>query len=354
MTAHIIRYTMSHFVVYLQVLFLAAPIVLSSMPFVSAAELTTRSISISTAQIGAAAQHSFTFTVPSTAVIGSISFEYCTNSPLEYVPCVAPAGLDYSSAALTSQTGNTGFSISVPDSTASKVVLTRGPAAGAVGVSTYAFNNIINPTTSNETSFVRIATYGSTDGTGAINDQGAVAMSTSEAFEVTAYVPPFLTFCIGVFVTLNCNSVTGDRIDVGELQDNLTTTASMQFSGATNDVTGFTTYITGNTMTSGNNIIDALAANGPSVTGTSQFGLNVRANTAPTAGLDPIGPGSTTATAGYNTPNSYRFVNGEAITISPIPTDFKIFTATYIVNVAPSQPAGIYATTMTYTAVASF
>lgn len=354
MTTHIIRYTMSHLVVCLQVLVLAAPIVLSSMPFVSAAELTTRSISISTAQIGAPAQHTFTFTVPSSAVLGSISFEYCTNSPLEYIACVAPAGLDYTSAALSGQTGNTGFTINAPDTTANRVVLTRGPAAGTIGASNYTFSNIINPSTVNETSYIRIATFPTADATGPANDLGAVAMSTAQLFEVQAFVPPFLTFCIGVFVTLNCNSVTGDRIDVGELQDNLTTTASMQFSGATNDVTGFTTYITGNTMTSGNNIIDALASNGPSVTGTSQFGLNVRANTAPTAGLDPIGPGTTTATGGYNTPNSYRFVNGEAITSSPIPTDFKIFTATYIVNVSPSQPAGIYATTMTYTAVASF
>lgn len=354
MIAHKFRHTTSHLIIYMQVLLLATPIVLGTMPFVSAAELTTRSIAISTSQAGAPAQHTFSFTIPTTSTIGSIAFEYCTNSPLEYVPCVAPAGLDYTSATLQSEAGNTGFSISAPDTTANRVVITRAPSAGTAGISTYVFDSIINPSTSGETSYVRIATYPTTDGTGSFSDRGTVAMSTAEIFEVSAYVPPFLTFCVGVYVTLNCNSVTGNRVDVGEFQTNLTSTATMQFSGATNDPTGFTTYLTGFTMTSGNNVISALGSNSGSLPGTSQFGLNVRSNTIPTAGLDPIGVGTSVATAGYDTPNSFRFVNGEAITSSPISTDFRIFTVTYIVNIGPGQAPGIYATTMTYTAVASF
>jgi len=354
MITHKLQHSLSHLTIYLQVLLLALPIALGTMPFVHAAELTTRSIAISTSRPGQPAQHRFTFTVPTTATIGSIAFEYCTNSPLEYIPCVAPVGLDYASAALTLQSGNTGFSISVPDTTANRVVITRLPSAGSTGISSYTFTNIINPTTPAETTFVRIATFSTTDGTGPFNDRGTVAMATADAFQVEAFVPPFLTFCAGVFVTLNCNSVTGSRVNMGELQTTLAATASTQFSGATNDPTGFTTYITGYTMTSGNNVITGLSTNSPSTPGTSQFGLNVRANTSPTAGLDPIGAGSSAAEPGYDTPNSFRFVNGEAVTSTSLPTDFKIFTATYIVNVPPSQPPGFYATTMTYTAVAAF
>lgn len=354
MITHKLQHSLSHLTVYMQVLLLALPIALGTMPFVNAAELTTRSISISTSRPGQPAAHRFTFTVPTTATIGSIAFEYCTNSPLEYMPCVAPVGLDYSSATLTAQSGNTGFTISAPDTTANRVVISRPPSAGSTGVSNYTFSNIINPTTPAETSFVRIATFSTTDGTGSFNDRGTVAMATEDAFQVEAFVPPFLTFCAGVFVTLNCNSVTGSRVNVGELQTSLAATASTQFSGATNDPTGFTTYITGFTMTSGNNVIAALSSNGPSIPGTPQFGLNVRANTTPTAGLDPIGAGTTAAQPGYDTPNSFRFVSGEAITSSTLPTDFKIFTATYIINVSSGQPPGYYATTMTYTAVAAF
>lgn len=341
-------------VLYLQVLVLAVALVLSVTLPATAAELTTRSVRISSAEPGAAVQHLYTFTVPSAANIGSISFEYCTNSPLDYVACVAPAGLNLVSTVIGTQTGNTGFSVSAPDTTANKLVITRASSAGTIGATTYNFTNIINPTTPGQTSFVRIATFASTDGSGVANDKGSVAFATADLFEVSAYVPPFLTFCVGVFVTVNCNSVTGSRVDVGELQTTLTATASMQFSGATNDPTGFTTYMNGYTMTSGNNIITALASNGASIAGVSQFGVNLRANTAPAGGLDPVGSGTSTATAGYNTPNSYRFVNGEAVTSSPTSTDFRLFTATYIVNVSGSQPPGVYATTMTFTAVAAF
>lgn len=339
---------------FLQIVALMVPVLVGQLPQVAAQELTTRRIQLSTAVPGAATQHAFSFTVPSTNPIGSMAFEYCTNSPLPYIACVPPAGLDLNAIVLSSQTGNTGFTISVPDSTANKIVLTRAVVAGVSGVSTYDFNNIINPTTAGQTTFIRIATFPTTDGSGAYTDNGSVAFATANPFQVDAYVPPFLTFCVGVFVTINCNSVTGSRVDVGELQADLTAVANMQFSGATNDGTGYTTYLNGYTMTSGNNVITALAANGASIAGTSQFGMNVRANTSPTAGLDPVGAGSSVANPAYNTPNSFRFVNGEPITSSPTSTDFKLFTATYIVNVSASQPPGVYATTMTFTAVASF
>jgi hypothetical protein len=255
---------------------------------------------------------------------------------------------------LAGQTGNVGFTISAPDSTANKIVLTRAAVAGNAVASSYTFNGILNPTTINETTYVRIATYISTDATGAPNDAGSVAFAVTQNFKVDAYVPPFLIFCAAVTVTLNCNNATGVLIDIGELQKNLTTTATMQFSGGTNDPTGFTTYLNGETMTSGNNIINALASGGTSVPGTSQFGLNLRANSNPSVGIDPFGPGSSVATPGYDTPNLFRFVSGEAITSSSTSTDFKIFTASFIVNVPPDQNPGVYATTMTFTAVASF
>lgn len=338
----------------LAVVLLAVPLLLVIFIRADAAELKTRSVKLSTSTVGAPAQHKFSFTVPSTVVIGSIAFEYCTNSPLSNMPCIAPTGLDLSSKVLSDQTGNPGFTISAPDSTANKIVLTRVPAAGTAVPSTYTFDNIINPTTVNETSYVRIGTFVSIDGTGAPTDEGAVAFAVTQNFQVNAYVPPFLIFCAGVSVTLNCNSVTGALIDIGELQKTLTTTATMQFSGGTNDPTGYTTYLSGFTMTSGNNIITPLSSSDTSIVGTSQFGLNLRANSSPTVGIDPFGPGMSVPTAGYGTPNVYRFVSGEALTNSPLSTDFKVFTASFIVNVPPDQTPGVYATTMTYTAIASF
>lgn len=269
-------------------------------------------------------------------------------------PCTAPLGLDASNAGMGGQTTNTGFSYAPAYSTANVIVISRPVAAGVAGPSSYQFGSIINPTTSGETVFVRIATFATPDATGPATDRGSVAFATQDIFQVDAYVPPFLTFCTGVFVTLNCNSVTGSHVDIGELGDDRTATGLMQFSGATNDPTGYTTYLNGFTMTSGNNIINPLTINAGSVTGSSQFGLNLRANSSPSFGLEPVGLGATTPAPGYGTPNSYRFVNGEAVTTSSIPTDFKIFTAAFIVNVPDDQPPGVYVTTMTYTAIAAF
>lgn len=349
-THHIV----SKLALHAQVLILAVPILVGGIPKVGAAQLDNRSVQVSTAQLGAQAAHIFTFDVATTAPLGSISFTYCTNSPRFTDPCIAPVGLDLSGVTLAIQTNNIGFSYVPAYSTAEMVVVSRPVSIGTSGNSSYSFENVINPTTPAQTTYVRLATFATPDATGPITDYGAVTFATQDVFSVNAFVPPYLTFCTGVFVTLNCNSVTGNYVDIGEFGSNRTATGLMQFSGATNDPGGYTTYLNGITMTSGNNIIQPLSNNAASNTGSSQFGLNLRANSNPSFGLEPAGVGSSAPTAGYGTPNSYRFVNGEAITTTTLPTDFKIFTAAYIVNVPDSQPPGVYVTTITYTAIASF
>src|SRR5487761_1538389 len=76
-----------------------------------ALELADRSVSISTATPSAIANHIFTMDINSGASIGSITFEYCSNSPIVLDPCTAPSGLSLSGAVLSNQTNNTGFSI---------------------------------------------------------------------------------------------------------------------------------------------------------------------------------------------------------------------------------------------------
>lgn len=339
---------------YMQGAVLLLPLLVGTIPEVGAAQLENRNIRISTARLGADAAHVFSFDVASASPIASISFIYCANSPMFSDPCDPPVGLNLSSVVLSGQTLNTGFAYVPAYSSPNSLVLSRPISAGIQGPSSYSFDDILNPTTPAQTVFVRLATYATVDATGPAIDRGSVAFASQDVFQVDAYVPPYLTFCAGVFVTLNCNSVTGNYIDIGELGTNRTATGLMQFSGATNDPGGYVTYLNGLTMTSGNNIITPLGINAGSNTGVSQFGLNLRANSNPGFGLEPTGMGSSSPTPGYGTPNSYRFVNGEAITNTNLPTDFKIFTAAYIVNVSNSQPPGVYVTTMTYTAIASF
>ncbi len=333
-------------------LIVASPLLLING--VGSATLSPRAVIISSAIPSTTTTHTIAFTVPSTDPVGSMSFEYCTNSPLAGTACTVPVGLDLLTASLGTQSGNTGFSIDGGNSSANRLVLTRPVAPMSAVASIYSLDNVVNPSTTNQTVFVRMATHVSTDGTGTSIDRGSAAFAIVPDFAVDAFVPPYLTFCAGASVAINCSTVTGDRVDFGELEPDLTAITSTQFSGATNDTAGFVTYLNGTTMTSGSNVINALSSNQPSNPGTNQFGLNLRANTNPSAGVEPDGSGSSTATVNYNIPDSFRFVDGEALTSSAIPTDFRRFTATYIVNVINGQPAGVYSTTLTFTAIAAF
>ncbi|HET9411537.1 MAG TPA: hypothetical protein VFO38_01675, partial [Candidatus Saccharimonadales bacterium] len=93
-----------------------------------AAELTNRTITVGTSVPSAVTTHRFNFDLASGAIVGSIELEYCENSPLIEVPCIPPPGLNLTGATLGAQNGETGFSIH-PNSTATKIILTRTPAA---------------------------------------------------------------------------------------------------------------------------------------------------------------------------------------------------------------------------------
>lgn len=323
-------------------------------PRSQALHLQNHSVKVSTALVNATASHNFQFTYPSTSVVGSVVFQYCDGGALLSMPCNAPAGLDVSGASLAAQSGNTGFSIDTGNSTASKIVLTRAPVAGLAIASTYDFDNITNPSAPNATTYIRISTYPSTDGTGPDNDDGAVAFATINPFQIGANVPPFLKLCVGIVVSDDCTSISGNTLDVGTLSTSAARAGTSQFSGGTNSVTGFNIYTLGTTMTSGNNVIPAINPAKGSQVGTSQFGLNLRANTNPSVGQNPQGPGTASPQSGYNTPNLFKFQNGDIITSSNIPTNFRRMTVSYMVNISPTQPAGVYATTITYLGVAQF
>ncbi|MBX4197578.1 hypothetical protein KW801_03440 [Candidatus Saccharibacteria bacterium] len=150
----------------------------------SATTLFNRSVVISTAIPSAIATYSFKFDVPTNSTIGSILFEYCSNTPSFYGTCIAPAGLDLSGANLASQTGNTGFSIDNTNSTASTIVLTRPASAGNITSSSYTFDNVTNPSSAGTATYVRISTHNTTDGSGPWQDTGAVAFATQSIFNV--------------------------------------------------------------------------------------------------------------------------------------------------------------------------
>lgn len=316
--------------------------------------LTNRTDYVSNPKANAVSTHDFSFKVTQLgAPIGSIRFMFCSNSPIVGDACVAPAGLDASSATLDYQIGDTGFTIGA-GSTASQIVLTRPAQLPSGGSSEYRFINIINPSAEGSY-YVRLETFTSTDATGLNIEQGGVVFVITPSFTVTSIVPPYLKFCASVTISAyDCSTATSYFIDMGEFTATKAATASSELLVATNAGFGFSVSVTGTTMTSGNNVIPALVVNDASNPGTSQFGMNLRANTSPGIGVDPSGPGAAAVAPSYNIPNLFRFQNGDTIITSTGTSDNKKFTLSYVTNINSAQPAGYYTTTLTYICLANF
>lgn len=335
-------------------LLLLAAVSLFSIYSSSAAELESRSVTITNPNPGEVSDQLFSFVFQEANTVGSIVFEYCSNTAALDTDCDPPSGLNAGSASLVFQSGETGFGVH-GSTTAHRLVISRTPSVVTPGNVQYLFSNITNQTGINNTAYVRIYVYSSIDGTGNYVDASSVAYSTSQNIETSAYVPPHLIFCVGITVELDCSAANGNFIDLGELQPTIASVATSQYSGATNDPTGYTVSVIGTTMTSGNNAIPALAVPSSSVVGQSQFGINLRDNSTPDVGIEPIGPGTATALAKYDQVNQFAFQSGDILTqVINRTTSYDRFTVSYLVNVSSSQPAGIYNTTLSYIATASF
>jgi hypothetical protein len=324
-----------------------------SLPIARAANLTNSSITLGSSLASEVTSHNFRFTTTTSGSVGSDVFEYCYNLPFYGSSCSAPAGLNVSAASISTQSGMTGFSVSGV-TTSNRLVLTRAASLATNGVVVLNFNNITNQSAVSQSVFVRISVHSSTDGTGAPLDNAAVVYSTVPGVGVGGYVPPYLTFCVGVTVATDCSSATGALLNLGELSTKTAKFATSQFAVATNDPTGYLLYVSGGTMTAGNEIIPGLSSGGTSQVGTSQFGINLRSNSNPVVGSEVSGVGTGVPVTGYGTSNNYKYNNGDLIARSPLPTEFNRFTVSYLVNISEDQRPGIYASSFTYIALASF
>lgn len=317
-------------------------------------QLPNRYDRISTSQASSISEHEIGFIVTELAIpIGSISIEFCSNSPLIEDACTAPSGFDASVANLNSSQGETGFSID-PSSTANKILLTRPASLPTGAVSKFFFSNITNPAAAGSY-YVRLQTFTSTDGTGLPIQYGGLVFAIVESLSVTTEVPPYLTFCVAVTITGNdCSSISSFFIDVGELSTTAVKAAASEFLVATNAASGYSVTLSGATLTSGSNIIPPVAVPTNSTPGTGQFGINLRANTSPSIGNDPAGYMAGVIDPAYNTPNNFKFGNGDLLVTAPGTSDFEKFTVSYITNIPAGQAAGVYTTTLTYIALANF
>lgn len=315
-------------------------------------ELVNRTLSISSSVGGATNTHVFSFEFPDVTNIGSISFEYC-DDPIDTITCVNPPGSDISGAVLSSQTGASGFTI--VSQTTNKIIIGRPPTGVSAGLNSYTFDNVVNPSNKGPF-FVRIMTFASSDGTGTGISYGATAGSINTSILINAEVPDILYFCATVVIPTNCSDAVGDFVDFGTFRTTATRFATSQFLVGTNAVNGYSVVTNGPPLSAGKFVIPGGSSPDISRIGTSQFGINLRANLSPLIGADPAGISGFTGTpmASYNTPNKYMYKDGDIIATSNTRSEIGIFTVSYVVNINAIQHPGVYNTTLTFVCTAGF
>ena len=342
---------------------------------VLAAQITDRSLTLQAgvsdggSKPGGVVDHLFAFTIGSTASVGSIQFEYCT---IAVGTCTTPTGLVTTGASMGTQAGATGFTL--VNTTNGAPYITR--SAASISISTavsYQLVAVTNPTTTNQTFFVRINTYAATNATGSPIDTGVVAASTSTQVVLSGVMPESLIFCTGATVSTtggipDCSTATSGAVSFNQLFSPTTAaTTTSQMAASTNASAGYVISVNGATMTSGSNTITALTSATAAAIGNGQFGMNLVTNTtaasspAVGAGIAPTSNGTDLkgqAVTGYNTADTFKFNSGDTVANSATsgagPTNAQIYTASYIVNVPGSQPAGTYTTTLTYICTPTF
>jgi hypothetical protein len=381
----------------------------------SAAQLTTRSLTISSSANGSIttgnpgeggngqkAKYTFGFTVPTTGNIGSVLFEVCT-TPLPGTTCTSPTGFTAANATSVTTTGtgfSTGFSVDTTTNLTGApynctgttpgrtncIAIKRTTASVTSGVAvTAAFGGgasdyITNPTTDNQAFFVRIVTY-SDNAFATPVDAGSVASSTAQQIDITAKVQETLNFSVGSTVTAPSTtcaafSDTG-ALTLGDVNGVLSFTqaydAHSYFRVSTNAINGTKVYYSGDTLKSGSNSITAAGTTQPTPTtaaasavGTSQFGLAI--DSSDTQSGSGYSFTSLAATSPYTAGNgtitnagtaSFAFAPSSVTTPVQLASSSGTITCDtgsvrYLGNVSTTTPPGIYTTTVTYLAVPTY
>jgi hypothetical protein len=341
----------------------------------AAGELSTRSVTLGDSGGGQATSYTATFTLATSGqTLGSIKLEIC-DSPLSAATCVNTgnsSGATFTGATFGSVTcaacNGGGWSLGSASGNAAYVTHSAAAVTGTPTV-TVVINNVTNPTNPNESYAVRISTYSDTAATTPAypgTDFGGTSVSTTQALTISGTMPESLVFCVGTTGT-NCTNITGSTVSLGTFSPVAASSATSVMSASTNAGSGYAITVNGNVPTSGANTITGMGTQtanssgcSPSCTstnGTSQFGTNVVANTTPSVGalVTPTGAGYNGGGAGgYASQNSFRFFTGDTVATSSNVSNSQLFTNSYIVNVAGSQAAGLYTSTLTYICTATF
>lgn len=158
-------------------------------------------------------------------------------------------------------------------------------------------------------------------------------------------------------------SVAGGSTDLGTLSTIATATTTATFAVKTYLASGYTVQLVSDPPTNNGSTAHQMTAPStpasPAI-GVEQFGLNLVANTSPqTFGAPPVQvPDSTfsygAVASGYDQPNKYKYVKGDAIAQSTKSSGETDYTASFIYNISDLTPDGLYTFNGTLVATSTY
>lgn len=166
--------------------------------------------------------------------------------------------------------------------------------------------------------------------------------------------------------------VNNANLDLGVLTTTTTKTASATFSVKSYLAGGYVVVNASPPPQNGGNTINALTTPTASSTGTEQFGINLVANSCPTnnptsgpggcsggLGANPVQVPDNTfsygqVASGYNTPNLFKYVNGDAIASSSKSSGETDYTISYLFNINDITAGGTFTMNHVLVATATF
>jgi hypothetical protein len=135
--------------------------------------------------------------------------------------------------------------------------------------------------------------------------------------------------------------------DLGVLDSGTTASTTAKVKVRTYLSDGYTIQINGNTPHMGTHHLTALSDATESQAGREQFGINLVDNSTPNVGADPLNvPENSYSTsmikAGYNTPNQFKYHEGDVLAESNLSTGETDYTISMILNISNLTPGGYY------------
>ncbi|HEX7368160.1 MAG TPA: hypothetical protein VF261_00705 [Candidatus Saccharimonadales bacterium] len=152
-------------------------------------------------------------------------------------------------------------------------------------------------------------------------------------------------------------AILGGNTSFGSFSPTTTATATAQFQVSDYTSYGYLVIISGKPPAYDGHQLPAMATPAAPTPGTEQFGINLVANTSPTAfGTNPdhgqFGFGE--PTANYNTPNKFQYIDGDTIASAQKSSGVTTYTISYVADVNSLTPGGQYKSDQVLICIATY